>query len=133
MMKRATWFVGGIAAGAAGGRYAKRKVRTTIRRRTDEMTDRYTAAKIAGSAASGVRRGAFRIAEAVREGRQAMINTERELRARRDMTAESIDERLEPGDQLLVDGKPVDTARVIVLRPRTQAEGQRRRRGRRSS
>jgi hypothetical protein len=41
---------------------------------------------------------------------------ERELRASRDGRVETLDDQLGPDDQLLVDGQPVETGRVIVLR-----------------
>jgi hypothetical protein len=52
----------------------------------------------------------------MREGRDAMHTRERELRARRDGRVETLDDQLGPDDQLLVDGQPVETGRVIVLR-----------------
>ncbi len=107
-MKRLTWFVSGIAAGAAGASYAKRKVR--------DAAAQLTPANVAKQAAGRARSGSRRVVEAVREGRGAMRDREDELRARRDRRVESLDDRLEPGDQLLVDGRPVDTGRVIVLK-----------------
>jgi hypothetical protein len=50
---------------------------------------------------------------------------EDELRARRDQHVEALDGRLEPGEQILVDGRPVDTGRVIVLK-QPAPEGRRR-------
>ena len=47
---------------------------------------------------------------------------EDELKARRDARIETLDDRLEPGEQLYVDGRPVDSARVIVLRGEPQAQ-----------
>ena len=41
---------------------------------------------------------------------------EDELEARRDARIETLDDRLEPGDQLFVDGRPVELGRVIVLK-----------------
>ncbi len=46
----------------------------------------------------------------------AMRAREDELKARRDARVETLDDRLDPGDQLLVDGQPVDVGRVIVLK-----------------
>lgn len=108
MMKRLTWFVGGVAAGAAGAGYATRKVK--------EAASQLAPANVAKGAAGKARDGGRRVVEAVREGREAMRAKEGELRARRDARIETLDDRLEPGDQLLVDGQPVDSARVIVLK-----------------
>jgi len=107
-MRRITWFVSGVAAGAAGAGYATRKVK--------EAASQLTPGNVAKGAAGKVRDGGRRVVDAVREGRSAMEARERELKARRDSRVETLDERLEPGDQLLVDGQPVDSARVIVLK-----------------
>ena len=45
---------------------------------------------------------------------------EDELKARRDARVEPLDDRLDPGDRLLVDGQPVDVGRVIVLKQKTE-------------
>lgn len=103
--KRVTWFVGGAVAGAAGAGYVKSAVTKRARR---------AAAKL--SPTKVVRRAGGNVAGAVREGRAAMQAREAELRARRDRRLESLDAKLDPGDQLIVDGQPVDTARVYVLK-----------------
>ena len=108
MMKRVTWFVSGVAAGAAGAGYAKRKVKQTAAN--------LAPVNVARQAAGAVRDRGRHLADAVREGRAAMHAREDELRARRDQQVEALDERLEPGEQILVDGRPVDTGRVIVLK-----------------
>jgi hypothetical protein len=41
---------------------------------------------------------------------------EDELKARRDARVASLDDHLDPGDQILVDGRPVESGRVIVLK-----------------
>ena len=107
-MKRLTWFVSGLAAGAAGTGYAKRKVRRTAAQ--------LAPANVARSAASKVRGQGRHVVEAVREGRAAMHAREDELKARRDARVEPVDGRLAPDEELLVDGRPVDTGRVIVLK-----------------
>ncbi|MEO6653643.1 MAG: hypothetical protein ABIP17_13405 [Ilumatobacteraceae bacterium] len=107
-MKRVTWFVTGIAAGAAGTNYASRKVKQTAAQ--------LAPANVARGAARTVRHSARRLADAASEGRSAMRDREDELKARRDARLQSIDDQLEPGDQLLVDGRPVDSGRVIVLK-----------------
>jgi hypothetical protein len=108
MMKRLTWFVGGVATGAVGVNYAKRKVRTTA--------ELYTPAKVARTTYDVARQRAHDLAEAIRDGREAMHAREDELRARRDGRIVSLDEHVGPDDQLLVDGLPVEPGRVIVLR-----------------
>ena len=107
-MKRVTWFVTGIAAGAAGANYATKKVKQTA--------SQLAPANVAKGAANRVKQGGRQVIEAVREGRSAMHAREDELKARRDARVEPIDDRLEPGDQLLVDGRPVDAGRVIVMK-----------------
>jgi hypothetical protein len=119
MIKRATWFVGGVAAGAAGASYAKRKVTRTVKRTAATLAP----ANLARAAADRVRDQGRHIADAAREGRAAMRSREDELRARRDARVEPLDDHLAPGDQLLVDGRPVESGRVIVLRHRTEPDG----------
>lgn len=114
-MKRVTWFVGGVATGAAGASYATRRVK--------QAASQLTPANMARGAVSKARDGGRRVVEAVRDGRAAMAAREDELRARRDARVETLDDRLEPGDQLLVDGQPVDTARVIVLKQNRSQRG----------
>lgn len=111
-MRRVTWFMGGIAAGAVGANYATRKVKQTA--------SQLAPANVARGAAGRVKQGGRHVIEAVREGRSAMHAREDELKARRDARAEPIDDRLEPGDQLLVDGQPVDAGRVIVLKQKSK-------------
>ena len=106
-MRRVTWFVSGVAAGAAGANYATRKVKQTAAQ--------LAPANVARSAASSAKEGARHLVDAVKEGRTAMRDREDELKARRDARLAPIDDQLEPGDQLLVDGRPVDAGRVIVL------------------
>ena len=107
-MRRLTWFVTGAAAGAAGASYATRKVK--------ETASQLAPANVAKGAAVRVRQSGGQLADALREGRMAMRAREDELKARRDARVESLDDRLDPGDRLLVDGQPVDVGRVIVLK-----------------
>lgn len=107
-MKKLTWFVTGVAAGATGASYAAKKVKQTAAQ--------LAPANVAKSAASRARQGGRKVVDAVKEGRAAMHAREDELKARRDERVETLDDRLEPGDQLLVDGRPVDSGRVIVLK-----------------
>ena len=111
-MKRLTWFVTGAAAGAVGASYATKKVKATAAQ--------LAPANVAKGAASRAKQGGTKVVDAVREGRSAMRAREDELKARRDARVESIDDRLDPGDQLLVDGQPVDAGRVIVLKQKTK-------------
>jgi hypothetical protein len=107
-MRRAVWFVGGVVAGVAGTGYAKRKVTTTARK--------LAPANVARGAADTVKRSGRRVADAVREGRNAAQVRERELRAERDGRLVRIGDHLRPGDELLVDGQPVESGRVILMR-----------------
>ena len=110
MMKRATWFAGGLVAGLATAGYAKRKVK--------ETASQIAPSQIARSAADTVRVKSRDIVDAVREGRQVMKQTEDELRARREGRLVSLDEHVGPDDQVYVDGVPVESGRVIVMRQR---------------
>jgi hypothetical protein len=109
-MKRVSWFVGGVAAGAVGANYAKKRVVAAA--------NQIAPASVAKTAANRVRDTGRVVVDAVREGRQAMHQHEDELRARREGRLTSLDEHVEPGDQVYVDGVPVDSGRVIVMRRR---------------
>jgi hypothetical protein len=113
-MKRLTWFVTGVAAGATGVGYATRKVKQTAAQ--------LAPANVAKGAASRAKQGGKKVVDAVREGRSAMRAREDELKARRDARVEAIDDHLDPGDQLLVDGRPVDAGRVIVLKQKSKQQ-----------
>ena len=108
MMKRVTWFAGGVVAGLASAGYAKKKVK--------ETASQMAPAQIARSAANTVRSKTGNVVDAVREGRQVMKHTEDELRARREGRLTSLDEHVAPDDQVFVDGVPVESGRVIVMR-----------------
>lgn len=107
-MRRITWFVGGVAAGAAGANYAKRKVRSTAAQ--------LSPTKVARTTFDRAKQRALDLSDAVRDGRNAMHVREDELRARRDGRIDTLDAHVGPDDQLLVDGRPVEPGRVIVLR-----------------
>ncbi|WP_420450346.1 hypothetical protein [Ilumatobacter sp.] len=109
-MKRISWFVGGVAAGATGVGYARRKVRSTVAQ--------VSPSGVARSAATKARGTAGHVVGAVREGRDAMRQHEDELKARRDGRLVSLDDHVGPQDQVFVDGVEVDSDRVVVLRPR---------------
>ena len=108
MMRRTVWFVGGVAAGAAGAGYAKRKVTAAARK--------LAPANVAAGAVGRSSGPARRVADAVREGRAAAQVRERELRAERDGRLVRIGDHLHPGDEVLVDGEPVESGRVILMR-----------------
>ena len=107
-MKRMTWFVTGVAAGVTGATYATKKVKQTAAQ--------LAPANVAKGAAQRARQAGRHVVDAVREGRTAMHAREDELKARRDARVASLDDHLDPGDQILVDGRPVETGRVIVLK-----------------
>ena len=107
-MKRVTWFVGGMAAGAVGVGAAKRKV-TSI---ANELAPVQVAKRATGS----VRDRGSRVVEAVREGRRAMKAKELELRARVDRRSSTLADELHDVETVLVDGHPVEPGQVIVLR-----------------
>ena len=110
MMKRLTWFVGGVAAGATGANYAKKKVK--------EKAAQVSPAGVARSAAERAKSTASTVVDALREGREAMGQHEDELKAKRDGRLVSLDEHVAPGDQVFVDGVEVDSGSVIVMRPK---------------
>jgi len=66
MMKRLVWFTAGAVAGAGGSAYLRRKAR--------QAANRYRPVSMAKGAVD-------RVADAVREGRAAMVAREAELRA----------------------------------------------------
>jgi hypothetical protein len=112
-MRRVVWFVGGMATGAAGAGYVKRKVTHTVKRTADHLAP----ANVARGAATTARRSGRAVVEAVREGRKASHQRQRELRAELDGRLVRLDERLDPDDEVYVDGEPVAPGRVIVMRP----------------
>ncbi len=108
MIKRLTWFIAGVVAGISGARSARRRVVRTARR----LSPAHAAERLRRRAEQGVNT----VAGAVREGRLAMANRERELRARLDRRVDPIDGRLNDDETLLVDGAPVEPGRVVVMR-----------------
>ncbi|MGH9134886.1 MAG: hypothetical protein ACRDZZ_13185 [Ilumatobacteraceae bacterium] len=115
-MRRARWFVGGVATGAAGVGYATRTIKRRVRRTVKRTTTQLAPTNVARGALRKARQKGRDLGDAVREGRDAMRTRERELRAHRDGRVETLDDQLGPDDELLVDGRPVETGRVIVLR-----------------
>jgi hypothetical protein len=113
-MRRVVWFAAGVAGGVAGVGYAKRKVGRAARAMAP--------ANVARGAVGSVQRTGRRVADAVREGRQAAHVRERELRAERDGRLVRLEDQLRPGDEVLVDGQPVASARVILMRRPETAE-----------
>lgn len=112
-MKRTVWFLGGVAAGVSGSRYARRKVNETVDRlRPANLVDS------AGRAANGL---GGRVVDAVKEGVSAGRRHERELRAQRDGRLVRLADHLHDDDELLIDGEIVDSGRVIVMRRPTDS------------
>lgn len=112
MIKRVTWFVSGAVAGVAGAGLAKRKVKKAANR----LTPRNLAHGVTG-----------RIRDAVAEGRLAMRAKESELHARYDGRVSTLADDLEEGDEVLVDGRPVEPGQVIVLKQIRDRDRDRRR------
>lgn len=110
MMRRAAWFVGGIAAGVTGAGYTKRKVAAAV--------GKLKPSNVAHSASTAVGRGVHRVTDAVKEGVGAARRRERELKAERDGMLIRLSDHLTEGDELLVDGEAVESGRVIVMRQR---------------
>lgn len=109
-MKRTFWFVGGVATGVAGVGYTKRKVASAAQH--------LAPVQVARRAADGVRRSGQRVTDAVRAGRETARRREEELLAERDGRVVRLADHLQPGDEVLVDGAPVETGRVILMRRR---------------
>jgi hypothetical protein len=107
-MKRVTWFIGGMAAGAVGITAGKRKVKS--------VASELTPVRVAKRATGSVRDRGERVVEAVREGRRAMVAKEHELRARLDGRLTTVADEIDDVETLLVDGRPVEAGQVIVLR-----------------
>ena len=114
MMKRVTWFAGGVVAGVATARIREAQGQghgvadRTLPRWPDPPADNMLAKS-------------RDVLDAVREGRMVMKHTEDELHARRDGRLVSLDEHVGPDDQVFVDGVPVESGRVIVMRPKRPA------------
>lgn len=108
MMKRLTWFVGGVAAGASGVGFVKRRLQRTAAQ--------FAPVNVARQAVGGVRDRVDGVVSAVRDGRRAAAVKEAELRARRDGRLTTLSDHLTPADRVLVDGEPVEPDRVVVWR-----------------
>ena len=113
MIKRLIWFVSGVVAGISGVLFAGKRVKRSV--------TSFTPIKVAQRATQSTRSGLNSVADAFREGRDAMRDKEFEMKAKRDGRVESLDQQgpirpLQPGDELLIDGKRIEPGRVIVLR-----------------
>ncbi len=108
MMKRMVWFVSGAVAGVSGASFAKRKVRETASNLAPSHVAKTTVAMVRGRSHD--------VADAVRDGRAAMRAKESELKARRDGTAATLADVLQPDDEVLIDGVHVHPADVVVVR-----------------
>ena len=102
-MRRAVWFVGGVAAGATGTGYVKRKI--------SAAANKLKPTNVAHSAASALGRGLHRVTDAAKEGVTAARRRERELTAERDGLLVRLSDHLGDGDELLVDGELVESGR----------------------
>ena len=87
MMKRVTWFVGGVAAGVAGAGYAKKKVKA--------QAARLAPGNVAKGVVSKVKQTGQHVVSAVRDGRDAMHDKEDELRSLLDAEQKVVDDRHE--------------------------------------
>jgi len=112
MIKRLTWFVSGAVAGMAGAGLAKRKAKKVATRLTPKNV---------------VQGFTGRVRDAVAEGRLAMRAKESELHARYDGRVSTLADDLEEGDEVLVDGRPVEPGQVIVLKQVRDRDRDRRR------
>jgi hypothetical protein len=112
MIKRLTWFLGGAVAGVAGTGIAKRKFKQAATHLTPK------------NVVHGV---TSRVRESVVEGRQAMRAKEAELRARLDGRVLRLADDLDVGDEVHVDGIPVEPGQVIVLKQIRDRDPDRRR------
>lgn len=101
MIKRLTWFVGGLAVGAAGVGTAKKRVKAKAAELTPVNVAKRTSA---------------RVRDAIGEGKRAARAKESELRARLDGRSHNLADQLDSGDEVLVDGLPVQAGQVIVLK-----------------
>jgi hypothetical protein len=99
-----------VATGAGGARYVKRKVAATAQR--------LAPANVARGVSDSMRRSGRRVVDAVKEGRDTARAREREHRAERDGRLVRLEEYLHPDDEVLVDGRPVESGRVILMRRR---------------
>lgn len=113
MIKRLIWFVSGVVAGISGVLFAGKRVKRSV--------TNFTPIKVAQRATQSTRSGLNSVADAFREGLDAMRDKEFEMKAKRDGRVESFDQQgpmrpLEQGDELLIDGKRIEPGRVIVLR-----------------
>lgn len=114
MIKRMTWFLGGAIAGVAGVGVAKRKMKQAA----SHLTPKHIAHSLTD-----------RVHDAFSEGRRAMRTREVELREQLDGRAQTLADHLDGGDEVLVDGRPVEPGQVIVLkqiRDRNGDKGRRR-------
>jgi hypothetical protein len=113
MIKRMTWFVGGAVAGVAGVSVAKRKMKQAA----THLTPKHIAHGISD-----------RVHDAFSEGRRAMRTRELELRGRLDGKGHTLADHLDDGDEVLVDGRPVEPGQVIVLKQLRDRNGDKGRR-----
>lgn len=109
-MKRTIWFATGVATGVAGVSYTKRKVASAAQQLAPVQAARRVTDR--------VRREGQRLGDAVRAGRDTARIRQLELRAEQDGRVIRLADHLQPGDEVLVDGAPIETGRVILMRRR---------------
>ena len=110
-MKRTFWFVGGVATGVAGVNYTKRKVASAAQQLAPVQAARRATG---GCSTPGPAR--HDPPSAPDDTRRRV--RERELHAEQDGRVIRLADHLQPGDEVLVDGAPVETGRVILMRRR---------------
>ena len=114
VMRRAVWFVGGV-----GDRRRRRRLRQAQGRPSRRDGSPRRTSLVAPLGPSSAPAGA----SPMRSARAATPPSvrERELIAERDGRLVRLGDHLQPGDELLVDGEPVESGRVILMRrPRSR-------------
>ena len=111
-MKRVTWFIGGVATGAAGVGYAKRTLKRTVKRTATQLAP----ANVARGAMRKVKQKGRDVGDADARGPRCDARPRARVAGTPRRPGRDARRQLGPDDQLLVDGEPVETARVIVLR-----------------
>ena len=100
-MKRVTWFLGGALVGAVGADAAKKKVKSTAASLSPAVVAKKTGTRLRGAAA---------------EGGRVLRAKEQEFRARRDGRATNLTDAFDDIETVMVDGRPVEPGKVVVLR-----------------
>ena len=93
MIKRLIWFVSGVVAGISGVLFAGKRVKRSV--------TSFTPIKVAQRATQSTRSGLNSVADAFREGRDAMRDKEFEMKAKRDGRVESFDQIVARGPRVM--------------------------------